>query len=177
MYIYISGSVAQSCQHGGSRPGDFLLLPLLIPSRPLSAGTGPSAQEPSPERAAPRPAPPWPYCPQRAGTPAAREGLTGQQRTPTTTCWGSSWVKVGAAASHRLSRCLQPWCQAHMQQRVPAFTCWLEAEGNCGSVGPSRWVAVSFFFFLQKSLQDREALQAAGFPQALSSRRPALQKW
>lgn len=78
------------------------------------------------------------------------------------TCRGLSWVKVGAAASHCLSRGLQPWCQAHKQQRVPAFTCWLEAEGNCGSVGPSWWVAVSFF--CRKACRTEKLSEQQDFP-------------
>ena len=51
----------------------------------------------------------------------------------------------------------------------------LQGRAACdSSAGPSRWLVVSF---LQKSLRDREPLQAVGLPQAPSSKKSASQKW
>lgn len=81
----------------------------------LSTGTGQSPQESPPEKAAPPPAPPWLYCPQRAGTPAARKQLTGEQKKPTMTWQASSCEKVGAAGSHH-PQGTQGWCDGAMVQ-------------------------------------------------------------
>lgn len=68
----------------------------------LSAGTGPSTQESSPGSTAPHPVPHCHYCPPLAGTPASREWLLEQQRTPSTVCRGSRWGKVGAVVQSSL---------------------------------------------------------------------------
>lgn len=51
----------------------------------------------------------------------------------------------------------------------------LQGRAACNS--SARTITGWLGLFLQKSLQDRETLQAVGLPQALSSKKSASQKW